>query len=179
MNSYYKITKALSEVLQSHANINTVVIGNLSEIDAAKQNIYPLAQIVVGPTGFENGIIRFNVKVLCMDLVVQYSDLPDHDITSIKGSDNKQDVYNSMLAVVNGLQTNLKRGILYNAKYQLDGFPTATPFEDSYGNLLTGWMLDFTLLIPNNQVSSCMDYTISLLTMDSLITTFDSTLITF
>lgn len=179
MNQFYSVTTALKEYLMSHQNINRVVLGNLNEVDMDKQTIYPLAQIIVEDTTFEDASIRFNVKVLAMDIVKYSNELVHNQHNVYLGNNNKQDVYNDMLSVVNGLQTNLKRGKLYHTSYQLDGFPTAQPFEDEHGNLLTGWMLDFTILVPNVEVSTCVEYLINLITYDNSEITYDNSEITF
>lgn len=174
MNTFYRLTTAVKNYLLSHNNINTVRIGNLSDIDLDKQNIYPLAQIIVEETSFEESVTKFNMKVLAMDAVRETNTAQEDVADLFLGIDNKQDVYNSMLAVVNGLQTNLKRGLLWKSDFQLDGSPTATPFEDAYGNLLTGWMLDFTLIIPNTIVGSC-EYDLEIITFDTNMITWDQT----
>jgi len=70
-----------------------------------------------------------------------------HDIN------NKQDVLNTQFAVVNGLQSALRRGELFSDLYQIDTDYTANMFEDRFENLLAGWSLDITITVANNQIS--------------------------
>jgi len=70
-----------------------------------------------------------------------------HDIN------NKQDVLNTQFAVVNGLQSALRRGELFSDLYQIDTDYTANMFEDRFENLLAGWTLDISITVPNNQIS--------------------------
>ena len=155
MNGFYNITDSIKDYLEAHNSINTVKLGNISEVDLAKQTIYPLGHIIVGDVAFQDGTSTFDVTVLCMDSVVQSQDDPSLVEDSFMGIDNKQDVYNTMLAVVNGLQKTLKDGNLYQSNYHLEGEPTASPFEDNFGNLLTGWSLDFTVIMPNINITDC------------------------
>jgi len=169
MQSYYNFTTHIRNYLNSHHGVRTIIIGNISDNDIAKQTLYPLAQMIIGDTTFANNTIKFSMSILIMDSVY----------TTKEGVDNKSDVYNSTLAVANGLQINLKRGRLYKEKYVLDGEPIATPFEDSFGNLLTGWRVDFTVVMPNTDVSTCAEYIIGERIGDTRIYTWDTTAITF
>jgi hypothetical protein len=109
-----------------------------------------------------------------MDSVIFSQEDPILLNDTFEGLDNKQDVYNSTLAVLNGLQTNLKRGKLYKDGTMLDGEPVVTPFEDSYGNLLTGWRMDFNIVVPNVTVSICSEYLIGSAITDTRIYTWDT-----
>lgn len=155
MNSFYNITDSIKDYLEAHNSINTVKLGNISEVDLAKQTIYPLGHIIVGDVAFQNGTSTFDVTVLAMDSVYQSNEDPSLVDESFIGIDNKQDVYNTMLAVINGLQKTLNDGDLYQNNYQLEGEPIASPFEDNFGNLLTGWSLDFTVIMPNIDITTC------------------------
>ena len=178
MNSYYSLTEKIKDYLISHSQINTVVIGNISDVDLAKQTLYPLAQIIVDRGSFIGSTLQFNVIVMVLDSVVQSNEDPllSNDIT--KGMDNKQDVFNSTLAVLNGLQHNLKQGRLFSTNYQLGGNASIVPMESVYGNLLSGWRMDVSVLLPNTEVSNCAEYGIGDAVLDTRIYTMDSTVIT-
>jgi len=72
---------------------------------------------------------------------------------SIYGSDNKQDILNSMLSVINGLQSSLRRGGMNENNYEINDSPTATQFEDRFESLLAGWSLTLNVEIPNNSIA--------------------------
>jgi hypothetical protein len=178
MNSYYSITENLKDYLISHAQVNTVVLGNITDIDLQKQTLFPLAQVIVDRGTFANNTISFGITVMVMDTVIQTSEDPLELNDVYTGLDNKQDVYNTTLAVLNGLQFNLKQGRLYQTYYHLNGEPTVTPFEDSYGNLLTGWKMDFVVSLPNTEVSSCAEFGLGDAILDTRVYTFDTTNVT-
>ena len=151
MVGFYKITKAIKDYLVANPNVNTVKLGRFDEIDLNKQTIYPLAQIVMGDVAFDNGTMSFNMEVVVVDSVYQ----PDTDeLDSFEGRDNKQDVYNTTLSVVNGLQDSLNRGALYQNYFQLNGEPSATPIEEKFSNLLAGWSLSVDVSMPTD-VNDC------------------------
>ena len=60
---------------------------------------------------------------------------------------------NTQFAVVNGLQSALRRGELFTDLYQIDTDYTANMFEDRFENLLAGWSLDISITVANNQIS--------------------------
>ena len=60
---------------------------------------------------------------------------------------------NTQFAVVNGLQSALRRGELFSDLYQIDTDYTANMFEDRFENLLAGWSLDLSITVANNQIS--------------------------
>lgn len=174
MNAFYNITDSIKDYLEAHNSINTVKLGKIDQVDLNKQTIYPLGHIIVGDVSFSDAISTFSVTVLCMDSVYQSQEDPALVTDAFYGINNKQDVYNTMLAVVNGLQKTLKDGSLYQYDYHLDGSPTASPFEDDFGNLLTGWSLEFDVIMPNVNIGDC-DFRVS----QPCSITFDNTLITW
>jgi hypothetical protein len=66
--------------------------------------------------------------------------------------DNRADVLNTQLTVINGLQSSLRRGGLNDEDYVLTSDATANLFEDRFENLLSGWALDLTIEIPNDDM---------------------------
>jgi hypothetical protein len=152
MIAYYEITKGIYDHLKADPDINTVVIGSLDKIDINKQSIFPLGHILVGSAQFINGMVRFTLTVSCMDIVdIVKDDLPKDD-EQWKGLDNRHDIANTMLNVIEGLDRSIKKGSL-QATYELQSM-TAEPFEDRFDNLLTGWSATFVIDIYNS-VQNC------------------------
>lgn len=155
MRGFYNITTAIKDHLQANTHINTVTLKTLNEVDLNKRTIFPLAHILVGGATFLDNIIQFEVTVSCMD-IVDVSKLNVKDTEEpFFGNDNKQDILNTMLTVVNGLNLALKKGDLADDLYFLNGTATADPFEDRFENLLAGWSIVFTIDIPNDEISIC------------------------
>ena len=69
---------------------------------------------------------------------------------------NLQDVYNTQLAVVNDLQSHLRRGDLYDSDdLHLGVDVSAEPFQDKFENKLAGWGITLNIELPNNDFSIC------------------------
>jgi hypothetical protein len=144
---FYQITKTIKEQLLDDINVNTVTTGDITDIDLAKQTMYPLSHIIVNNVTLEENIYRFNISVLAMDIVDQSKEATT-DI--FKGNNNEQDVLNTQLVVLNKLIQVLRMGTLYQNKYQLDGDPTCEPFYDRFENQVAGWACTFDVLIQND-----------------------------
>lgn len=155
MRGFYEITTAIKDYLQANNHINTVTLKTLDKVDLNKRTIFPLAHIFVGGASFPDNTIQFEVTVSCMDIVdISKRNVKDEE-TPFYGQDNKQDILNTMLTVVNGLNLALKKGTLAEQLYFVSGVANAEPFEDEYENLLTGWSISFTIDIPNDEISIC------------------------
>ena len=154
MIAYLEMTEAIRNHLLSDEDINTVVIGDLSQVDVAKQTMFPLAHLFVGSTSFINGMVRFSVTVSTMDIVDINKNNTDKTSESWKGHDNRQYIQNTMLGVLENLDKEIDRGDMADFGYEMIGDATAEPFEDRFENLLVGWSMTFTLDVPNT-VQNC------------------------
>tara|TARA_S200002703_G_C3797568_1_gene246322 strand:- start:2787 stop:3260 length:474 start_codon:yes stop_codon:yes gene_type:complete len=144
---FYQITKTIKDQLLDDVNVNTVTTGDITDIDLAKQTMYPLSHVIVNNVTLEENVYRFNISVLAMDIVDQSKEATT-DI--FKGNNNEQDVLNTQLVVLNKLIQVLRMGTLYQNKYQLDGDPTCEPFYDRFENQVAGWACTFDVLIQND-----------------------------
>ena len=147
IRGYYQLTSTIEEQLRGTEFTNTVSIGDISNVNLNKQDIFPLAHIIVNSVSAEEQVLRFNVSILACDIVDQSKDLTTDRFT---GNDNEQDILNTQLLVLNKLIQKLRMGTLHQDMYQLDGNPTLTPFLDRFENQLAGWSADLTVLIYND-----------------------------
>jgi len=152
MKEYYNLIDNIYTYLSGTNNINTVTYGDIFDVDLAKQTIFPLAHIIVNDVTFSDHFMTFSINVICMDVVDETKE-DKQQRNPIYGSDNKQDILNSMLSVVNGLQSSLRRGGMNDNNYEINDSPTATQFEDRFENLLAGWSLTLNVEIPNNDMA--------------------------
>ena len=154
MIAYYQLIERLHAHLIADADINTVEIGDLDIVDLPKQTIYPIGHILVQNVEFQEGVVRFTVVINTFDMV----DVTKKDIRAenepFKGIDNKQDVLNTMLAVLENLDKSLLQGAFLELGWELQGNLTAEPFEERLENLLTGWSGTFIIDTPNT-VQDC------------------------
>ncbi len=144
---YYLVTNKIKEQLLADINVNEVTSGDISQVNLRKQNIFPLAHIMVNNVTIREQVLSFNISVMAMDIVNQ-SKAETLDI--FRGNDNHQDILNTQLLVINKLVQLLSRGELHTDGYQLDGEPNAEPFVDRFENQLAGWSVTMDILIAND-----------------------------
>jgi hypothetical protein len=131
VRGYYLVTTTIKDNLINDENVNTITTGDITKIDLAKQTIFPLSHIIVNNVSQEEQVLRFNVSVICMDVVNQSK---EETTDLFIGNNNEQDILNTQLAVVNKLIELLRSGSLYTNKYQLDGVVGCEPFFDRFEN---------------------------------------------
>ena len=157
MKEYYNLIDNIYNYLIGNNNINTVTTGDLLEVDLSKQSIFPLAHIIVNDITFSEHFMTFSINVIAMDIVDEDKDDKQDKDKPHLGLDNSHDILNTMLSVVNGLQSSLRRGGMNENNYEINDSPTATQFEDRFENLLTGWSLVLNVEIPNNDMGLIND----------------------
>ena len=157
MKEYYNLIDNIYNYLIGNNNINTVTTGDLLEVDLSKQSIFPLAHIIVNDITFSEHFMTFSINVIAMDVVDEDKDDKQDKDKPHLGLDNSHDILNTMLSVVNGLQSSLRRGGMNDNNYEINDSPTATQFEDRFENLLTGWSLLLNVEIPNNDMGLIND----------------------
>ena len=147
IRGYYQLTSTIEEQLRSTEFTNTVSIGDISKVNLNKQDIFPLAHMIVNSVSAEEQVLRFNISILACDIVDQSKDVTTDRFT---GNDNEQDILNTQLAVLNRLIQRLRMGTLHQDMYQLEGSPSLTPFHDRFENQLAGWSSTMDILIYND-----------------------------
>jgi len=151
IRGFYLLTEAIEQQLLADVNVNTVTTGDIYDIDLAKQSIFPLCHIIINNVTAQENVLTFNVSVLAMDIV----DESKEETTDIfRGNNNEQDVLNTQLQVLNKLIQVLRKGTLYNDKYQLDGDANCEPFYERFENKLAGWSATFNVFV-NNDITIC------------------------
>jgi len=147
VRGFYQLTTTIEEQLLADVNTNTVSTGDISKINLNKQDIFPLAHMIVNSVSVEEQVLRFNISILACDIVDQSKDVTTDRFT---GNDNEQDILNTQLAVLNRLIQRLRMGSLHTEMYQLDGNPSLEPFMDRFENQLAGWSASMDILIYND-----------------------------
>lgn len=147
MKGFYNLIDTIKAELETIPFVNTVTQGDIYEVDLAKQTIFPLSHIIVNNANFEDKIIRFNVSLICMDIV----DINNEDAPTVYiGNDNVQDVLNQQLIVCQRVYESAKRGNLYNTFFQVDGIASCEPFTERFENFLAGWTMTFDVIVQND-----------------------------
>ena len=149
--AFYQATETIKAQLLADVNVHSVTTGDISDVDLQKQTIFPLSHIIINNVSQEDGVLRFSISVLAMDIVHQSKEIT---IDQFEGNNDLQDILNTQLAVVNKLTQVLRKGTLHFDKYQLDGNPNIEPFYDRFDNGLAGWTITMDILIYND-ISIC------------------------
>ena len=147
IRGYYQLTSTIEEQLRSTEFTNTVSIGDISKVNLNKQDIFPLAHMIVNSVTAEENVLRFNISILACDIVDISKELT---VDRFTGNNNEQDILNTQLAVLNRLIQRLRMGELYTDMYQLEGNPSLEPFYDRFENQLAGWSASMDILIYND-----------------------------
>ena len=155
IRGFYQVTQIIKDQLLDDRNISTVTTGDIAQVNLRKQDIFPLAHILINSATIEEQALRFNITLLTMD-VVNRSKAEVTDLFT--GDNNDQDILNTQLAVINKVIQVLKRGGLHAGTstiaegnpYQLDGDPSCEPFYDRFENELAGWSCNMDILIYND-----------------------------
>jgi hypothetical protein len=153
MTSFYDVINSIKTYLQGNNSVSTVTFGDLLEVDLNKQTIFPLSHLTVRDVSFSDHTMTFTVNVMALDIVEETKENNKEQIEPFYGNNNKQDVLNTQLMVLNGLQSSLRRGGLFQQDFIVDNNLTASLVEERFENLLVGWEMDVTVEVPNNSIS--------------------------
>jgi len=153
MKTYYKLIDALYSYLNGNQSIHSVTFGDLLEVDLSKQSIFPLAHIGISNITFQEYIMTVSLNVIVMDMVDDDKDDKQDLSDPHLGLDNTHDIHNTLLNVVNGLQSSLRRGGMYDDNFEIEGNPVAQLFEDRFENKVTGWSMTVNINMPNNDMA--------------------------
>jgi hypothetical protein len=145
--AYYLLSEALETSLLNNNITKTVTIGDISDIDLAKQTIFPLAHFIVNSVTSTEQTLVFNVTVLVMD--IKDSSNSNEDDLFRKNTD-EQDILNTQLGVLNMLIQKLRFGDLSETGYKVVNDPSCEPFVDRFENNLAGWNADLEIEMPND-----------------------------
>ncbi len=153
MTSFYDVINSIKTYLQGNNSVNTVTFGDLLEVDLNKQTIFPLSHLTVRDVSFSDHTMTFTVNVMAFDIVDETKQNDKEQVEPFYGNNNKQDVLNTQLMVLNGLQSSLRRGGLFQQDFIVDNNLTATLIEERFDNLLAGWEMGITVEVPNNGIT--------------------------
>ena len=147
IQSFYDLTTKIKDILQADENTNTVTFGDITEVDLNKQTIFPLSHIMINNVTDNGQTLSYNISVMAMDIVDTSKDATT-DI--FVGNDNRQDVLNTQLSVLNRLHQKLRKGLPHQDGYHLEGTASMEAFYDRFENELAGWVSTFTVVTMNN-----------------------------
>ena len=165
--SYNNIIERLCQIAESHNQITTVSVGDIFDIDIAKNTKFPLLHI--NPTSVQTGAseLMYSFQIFIMDLVSEKDNWQTYQqlgITKLVDTkNNQQEVFSETLQIATDIislfqhseyqtenMTNINDSTIY---ITTDNF-TLEPFQEKYDNLLTGWVFNLEVSVMND-FNSC------------------------
>ena len=149
MISVYSIVDEIKKHLRDNPNVNTVRFGEVSEADLSKTTMYPLSNFTIRDVTFFDYIMVFRLSFLFLDVVDYTKDYNPDDKGNREDATNMLDVLNTQLSVANDLISHLRRGDLFDDKYQITGEPSCRLLKGQYENDLAGWGVEIRVEVQN------------------------------
>ena len=147
IRGFYQLTQTIKDQLLADINVNTVSTGDIYDVNLNKQDIFPLAHIIVNNVLQQEQTLTFNISIIAMDIVDQSKSETTDRFT---GNNNEQNILNTQLGVLNKVIQVLRMGTLHQDKYQLDTDVNCEPFYDRFENQLAGWTATMDIMIYND-----------------------------
>ena len=69
--AFFLVTDTIRDTLLLDEDINTVTYGDLTEVNLNKQDIFPLAHLILNQVTHSERVLTFNVSILFMDVVTK------------------------------------------------------------------------------------------------------------
>lgn len=144
MTKYYELLITLKASAEETNLVNMITQGDITAIDIQKNMRYPLVHIIVNNATFQNQTIRFNVDIICADIL----DVNKESVTDIfRGNDNEIDILNNTLTILNRMFEVFRRN---PGDFEVDTDATLNPFVMRFENGLAGWQLTFDVVTYSN-----------------------------
>ena len=150
VEALYNIIDSLNEELLSNPFVNKVTVGRLTEIDLAKNTIFPLSHIMLNSIRHNENTLSFNISIYNLDIV----NISKEAEIGVYGNDNTFYILSNQLYVINRLLSRLKQSTIYKDGWELDGTPDSDVIDKEMENMLTGYQTDITINVPND-ISKC------------------------
>lgn len=150
VEALYNIIDSLNEELLSNPFVNKVTVGRLTEIDLAKNTIFPLSHIMLNSIRHNENTLSFNLSIYNLDIV----NISKEAELGVYGNDNTMYILSNQLYVINRLLSRLKQSTIYKDGWELEGTPDSDVIDKEMENMLTGYQTDITINVPND-ISKC------------------------
>ena len=144
MTKYYELLDNLKASAEETNLVNMITQGDITAIDIQKNMRYPLVHVIVNNATFQNQTIRFNVDIICADIL----DVNKESVTDIfRGNDNEIDILNNTLTILNRMFEVFRRN---PGDFEVDTDATLNPFVMRFENGLAGWQMTFDVVTYSN-----------------------------
>ena len=151
MNHYTQLLIYIKSLADADVFINTVLKGG--DFDLNKMDLYPVLNIDILTGGFTNGsTVLLDVEITCLDI----RDENKNEVTADKfwDQDNEVDNHNETLEVLNRLWLKMYVDFADNDITSSEN-PTFAKMTGVEKNRLDGWLLSFSVEMPNTTIDLC------------------------
>ncbi len=146
MTNVFNVLDTLKAEAEALEFINTVTIGDASQVDLDRDTTFPLCHIQLENSTIDTNSVEFTIKIACIDVV-------DHtkEDNSDSNYQNKHIDYilNTQHNSIGTLITQFMRGSLRDQQLQVDEAFSCTPIYEEYENILVGWEGDLVIKTQN------------------------------
>jgi len=170
--TYNNVVNTLSRIGQYHAQISTVSVGDIYDVNLEKLELFPLMHInLVNVTTGDSELV-YNFQIFIMDLVSEKNDWQtkqQSDLTKLLDTkNNQQEVWNQTLEIctdIIGMLRHSKQQSLFGTNsvneplyFTKDQF-TLDPFQERFDNLTSGWVFQIGVKVMNDFQTCTMPVT--------------------
>jgi hypothetical protein len=152
MQTFYSFTQFFNAVSLAHPNVTTFTIGDIYEIDLAKQTLFPLCHLIPNSVTIGDGIMTYNITLMVMDRVTDVTQDSSGEFNELlknyKTVSNIHDVWNSTLLTLNDIISYVQRNA-QAMEYEILLDSVCTPFQERFDNLLAGWQATININVGN------------------------------
>jgi len=151
VEAIYRVIETIKTELDANVFCNKVTLGEMTEIDLAKQTLFPLANITMDTVTHSENSLTFQITIVNVDIVEISKDLPTN---SIYGNDNLIYIWTNQLYVINRLIARLRESSINEYIWQLEGDIQSEFINKEMENMLAGYSTTFSVTVPND-ISKC------------------------
>ena len=162
--TYNNVVNTLLRMAEYHDQIYTTSVGDIWEVDMAKNTKFPLLHI--NPTTVTTGdsTLTYNFQIFIMDMVDEKADWTKNNASAnfsklYKTLGNEQDVYNEALQIATDFIGMLRHSVQQSTLadddinapvYFTDDQFSIEPFQERFDNLCCGWVFNIGILVHND-----------------------------
>tara|TARA_R110000796_G_scaffold8669_1_gene28233 strand:- start:404 stop:877 length:474 start_codon:yes stop_codon:yes gene_type:complete len=152
LNHYSELLNYVKGLAEQDEFVNTVTQGNMANVDFDKMNVFNLVHVDVLTAGFSNGqMITFDLEILS----AQVRNSNKNDVgDKFNKQDNEIDNMNETLAVLNRMWFKMIQDF-ESRNIIVEGDASLNQVTEWNTNLLDGWLMTFTISLPNTAISLC------------------------
>jgi hypothetical protein len=147
---YYNVLEYFKTIMDNHPSIDAVTQGSIFEIDTDEFPSYPIGNILINATRFEDSQTIYTCQLTIADKIKlknnESTGKYNKDVIPFFGKDDAVDIHANTLAILNDLLSYTQYAV---NNFDIDGGIDCQAFADTFDNGLAGWVATFDLTTHN------------------------------